>query len=271
MNRPREAMASNSATALLKSLAIRRADEIDPEEIAMCLEIVTLQVPMNFAEACLFRRPKGRKSLIYVRDDIPEEGRRRFATAHEVGHFVLHEEESQGFVCTLADIQLPYNDIRLEIEANIFASELLMPQELFTRDCDRLKPGLQHIFDLARIYRTSATATGVRFAGSTDEHCAVVFSSQGKVKWLRNSRDRSLWIEPGTVIHENTYAYDCAQQRSTPDHMEPVLASAWLGDSVDPAAFLLEQSVLFPNYGVIMTLLWDETGSLGFENADDED
>ena len=68
--------------------------------------------------------------MIRTKRGIREEGRKRFAIAHELGHWFLHENESQFFVCT-AEQMREYKGSPTEVEANIFASELLMPTFLF--------------------------------------------------------------------------------------------------------------------------------------------
>ena len=56
--------------------------------------------------------------------------RRRFTIAHEIGHFVLHAQGATGVVfCRVTDApEAPKQ--RIEREANRFAAELLMPEDL---------------------------------------------------------------------------------------------------------------------------------------------
>jgi Zn-dependent peptidase ImmA (M78 family) len=51
--------------------------------------------------------------------------RRRFTTAHELGHFLLHHESEEDII----DGQFNSGSSSNEREANIFASFLLMPKE----------------------------------------------------------------------------------------------------------------------------------------------
>ncbi len=52
--------------------------------------------------------------------------RKRFTTAHEIGHFVLHK--ASFYLCGNK------SEEKEEIEANYFASELLLPAELILRE-----------------------------------------------------------------------------------------------------------------------------------------
>jgi Zn-dependent peptidase ImmA (M78 family) len=56
--------------------------------------------------------------------------RRRFTLAHEVGHWVCQVQQGRGapVMCRAADVA-PDAERALEREANIFAAELLMPED----------------------------------------------------------------------------------------------------------------------------------------------
>jgi Zn-dependent peptidase ImmA (M78 family) len=61
-------------------------------------------------------------------NDVP--ARRRFTLAHEVGHWVCQVQEGRGapLMCRATDLA-PGADRALEREANVFAAELLMPED----------------------------------------------------------------------------------------------------------------------------------------------
>ena len=75
--------------------------------------------------------------------------RRRFTIAHELGHFLLHPEGvdevhvDRRFVIKLRSDQSSLGTNEHEVEANLFAAELLMPTELIRRDLFQ-----QHSVDL---------------------------------------------------------------------------------------------------------------------------
>lgn len=66
---------------------------------------------------------------ISINDSI---SRQRFTLAHELGHCVLHREQYQekGLLEGIDMFRDPENHSRMEVEANAFAAELLMPREL---------------------------------------------------------------------------------------------------------------------------------------------
>lgn len=69
-------------------------------------------------------------------------GRRRFTAAHELGHFVLHRETMGRFRAdtdeTLQEADGALAD-QMEREANRFAAELLMPEEVCRRRAEEFR------------------------------------------------------------------------------------------------------------------------------------
>lgn len=75
----------------------------------------------------------GRKQVIYIADNIENEGRQRFTVAHEIGHVVMHFPFllAQAAQPALFErVAGPVQDDRMEWQADYFAAALLMPREL---------------------------------------------------------------------------------------------------------------------------------------------
>jgi Zn-dependent peptidase ImmA (M78 family) len=101
--------------------------------------------------------------------------RQRFTAAHELGHHVLHAPDIQktvhvdkGFRVLMRDAVSSQGIDPLEVEANAFASELLMPRELLASALDT--SGLDMDDDagieaLAKKFRVSTSAMRFRLAG----------------------------------------------------------------------------------------------------------
>ncbi len=81
--------------------------------------------------------------------------RQRFTVAHEIGHFLLHASSSMGTK-------------REEVEANAFAAELLMPEEMLRRHVEALVrddaalPADRLANRLAREFEVSGQAMEIR-------------------------------------------------------------------------------------------------------------
>lgn len=118
--------------------------------------------------------------MIFIRDGIPIIGvnaihhpnRQRFTLAHEFGHLVLHKRAllsvvhvDKKFPFLLRDSRSAAGTDKMEIEANQFAAELLMPEPQLARqlvsrsfDIDDDAP----LEELAREFRVSKQAMSHR-------------------------------------------------------------------------------------------------------------
>ena len=150
--------------------------------------VVCLEANLTGCLARLVR--KGGRGIIRTKMSIREPGRKRFAIAHELGHWFLHEAESQYFICT-AEQMREYKGSPLEVEANIFASELLMPTFLFRPLAQDAAPCLDSISTLSGKFVTSLTATGMKFVDLNRHECVLVLSTDGKVTWSKQKGNRS--------------------------------------------------------------------------------
>ncbi|WP_374624555.1 ImmA/IrrE family metallo-endopeptidase [Pandoraea sp.] len=106
--------------------------------------------------------------------------RQRFSAAHELGHHILHRVEITGTVhvdkgatrMLLRDGASSLGVDRLEIEANAFASELLMPKELLVAEVRGVPIDVeddQQVEELAKKFKVSTHAMRLRLLGLLSE------------------------------------------------------------------------------------------------------
>lgn len=201
------------------------------EDLALALGVIVLEGRLDSADARLIRT--GKRGLIRVKEDIPEPGRKRFAIAHDLGHWLLHTNVSQVLACTSEDMVAKYKASAPEIEANYFAAELLMPEKLFVPRIRRPSLSVQLLKDLATEFQTTFTATAIRYVELSDDYCAIVISEKGRVRWWRGSAglEQLCWIEPGSSLSVDTVAGGLFKGEPVPDGPERVDASAWVEDT----------------------------------------
>ncbi|WP_417456455.1 ImmA/IrrE family metallo-endopeptidase [Kordiimonas sp.] len=65
----------------------------------------------------------------FVNTKIPYKGRRNFTAAHEIFHFLAHRKIMKEFRCGALNLS-DYQRDQMEVEANEFASQLLLPPDL---------------------------------------------------------------------------------------------------------------------------------------------
>jgi Zn-dependent peptidase ImmA (M78 family) len=246
-------MPSKRAASIIQDLHIRYPSEIYVRDIAMSLGALVRERELQGCEARLVR--KGDIGIISVNSLIPEEGRKRFAIAHEIGHFMLHTG-TQLILCSENDMHVWKESKAQEMEANEFAASLLMPQEIFIKFIKIGQPTLDMIGELAKKFRTTLTATALRYVGISKEPCALVVSKEGFIKWYRKSDSFNFHVKVGEKLSFDTYAFDFFDGVNLPTEPDSVPAGAWLAGEIDEEAELFEQSLSLGSYGVVLSLLW---------------
>lgn len=244
---------SIKAKEIIDMLRIENSSEIHIKDIAMTLGALVREKYLEGSEARLVR--KGNLAIITIKDSIPEVGRKRFAIAHELGHFQLHDS-SQLIFCSETDMYIWHEDKQQEMEANEFASCLLMPEDIFIRYYKSGQPNLHIAIDLANEFRTTLTATTLRYVKLSKEPCAIVISKDRIIKWYKPSNDFEFHVRVGEVLSPFTNAFDFYEGKNMPTKPEKVPAASWIAGDIDQEAELFEHSLAIPSYGVVLSLLW---------------
>lgn len=250
------------AERVLDQLGINRPqDLLRLDEIAWARGALVSERHLEGAEArlCMF----GRKAVITVSTTVANPQRRRFAIAHELGHFEMQHKADVTRLCSNDD----FNSWRpgspkfgLEVLANQFAAALLMPERFFAHRCKQGSPSLDHIETLAREFDTSLTATGIRYVAFSEEPVALVYSESGHIRWFQGSPNfekLELFIEVGSCLDSSTLADRIFDGQIVPRTSKRVPASAWFtpgGYRAD--AHVVEQSWGMPSYNAAVTLIW---------------
>lgn len=244
--------ARHAATQLIDEYGITDPSQIVLEDIAEDRNVVVRVGNLNGAEGRLIR--DGERGIIRVRSNPIYPGRTRFAIAHELGHWERHKHLSQEWVCNSRDIHA-YTGSPEEIEANAFASELLMPSSLLK---PRIHAGLsiEAVRSVATEFQTSLTATAVRSVEEADEDAFVVFSQEGIVRWWRSSKRADRYFSKSFRVTPDSIAFTCDTPPEDSHGMQEVDISAWFPHrSGDNDVELWEESVYFADLGTVMTLL----------------
>jgi len=191
--------------------------------------------------------------VVSVAQELPLD-QRRWAIAHELGHFEIHAGVSYLGLCTGEDMRFDYDRSGRELEANAFAAELLMPEAPYARRCDVAKVSWGPIQKLAVDFQVSATAAALRFLSFTDDRVAVVACRDGKVVWTQGTRNFGKRPVPGTSVDQWTLAYYFFKKGAVSQIPETVDADAWVPEARDEE--VVEHVLPMPKYGMAMSLLW---------------
>ena len=160
------------------------------ETLALQLDIQEIQ-PLRTQgfEGGLITDSLKSSGIILFNEGSPKK-RKRFTIAHELGHFLMpfHIPLKGGqFLCSLDEMYSLARDekdrrLRMEAEANRFASLVLLPPPIFRRDVAAFRdPDLQHVVHLSNRYEVSREATGRAYVTFRDEPAALLVIHERRI------------------------------------------------------------------------------------------
>jgi len=246
--------AKRTALKLLDRYGITDPEDIDLESIAWDLGIDIRESDLKSSEAQLIR--KGKTGLIRIRRGESDTPRGRFSIAHELGHWELHPHGNQYWVCTVDQIHR-YRGNSMEIEANAYSAELLMPTPMFRPLCKKGTFGLALTDHLANKFGTSLQATALRMVEETDEPAIVVLSDGESVCWSKRNQkklpDFEFHIAKGSELDSETRAWAAAVDG---DSSGLVDAKAWFPHLKDHYYYSVHEDVrYFDEYDLALSLI----------------
>lgn len=176
-----------------------------------------------------------------LRNNKPNSVKGRFTLAHELGHyFIPHHRQGliNGELKPHGSVNYLTNQSawQLERDADVFASNLLMP----TNSVKELIKGRRFDFsvidDMSEMYKVSKSAAALRFADIGNAPIMAVYAMDGKIQWVSKSEDFPFWRlrygnGKGDRVPENTVmgTYFYEHDSSDCKHEETVYA----GDCFD--------------------------------------
>src|SRR5262244_3129625 len=171
------------ALSLTRRLGIRGIPDV--LDVARALRLKVTYEDLQGCDGILIRSKEVPRGIIAVRKDIRSPGRKRFTIAHEIGHFVL-ANQNEGAICKSRDIESWDRDAKdKERQADDFAAELLIPATVVAPRLSTTTPSLQRIEMIADECGTSLSAAAWRYCELTSEPCAVVWSEKGTISWSK--------------------------------------------------------------------------------------
>lgn len=250
---PNADLAAVTARSFLAEFGVDAGTRLD--EIAPKLGLRVVEVNAETFDGALLRVVGQHKGTVVLRRTIAEEGRKRFTLAHEIGHYLLPNQQEALRPCVPTEIESwsPENAGH-EIDANSFAAEVLMPRE-------RLAGALKEAPSFAAAARVAAelgaslTASSMRLVELSSFRAALVVSRNGRAEWYRASDEFGRAVRLG-IPDERTGPASYFRQRTLPPGVQETPADAWLYDAnLKQGATVWEQSVALPAYNSVLTIL----------------
>jgi len=199
--------------------------------------------------------------------------RQRFTIAHEIAHYILPHHGDAGVSCASEQVEswIKSAGAEKETEANVFASEFLMPRAFVSPEAIRQPPSFESIRRISHRFLTSLTASAYRLMDLTTFPAAIVWSMNATIRWFKASDEFEGFIPVREQVAEGSYAYDCFRGVNVPDKLSPVNVESWIDTAnLRLGQYIQEHSVWLPSYNSVLTLLYidrplehtEEEGSL---------
>lgn len=159
-------------------------------------------------DGMLIRRKNHGDWCITYDGSITVPGRVNFTLAHELGHYLLHRSSRDDFRCGQEQM-MDYESVeskRIENQANVFASYLLMPRKDFEEQISGQEITFELLGHCAVRYGTSLTATVLKWLEFTEEAAIlIVADSDDFIHWSycsQAARRMQCYRAPGTELPE---------------------------------------------------------------------
>lgn len=218
LNKPQK-----EANKLLDSLGWAKPGDLTLTEIAYASNADVKESDLGGSKGRILMNEDS--AIITIDSKIKLESKRNFILAHEIGHLILHRKITPLFSETNKTLSEWYINGKHEIEANQFASELLMPSTLFKQNVMGKSLNLDLIRETADFFGTSQTATLLKYKNLGDFSISIIYIENGIVQWKAESKDFPLKFLPkGSNAPEGSVAGDFFKGRGLEE--EPVLVEA---------------------------------------------
>lgn len=195
-----------------------------------------------------------------------DSNRGRFTFAHELGHFFL-DEHRMGLKYGILEPHCSFHNLnqksRIELEADYFASCLLMPEHNFRLQSGGIKFSLSTITNLSASFQTSVLSTLIRFGEIGTHEIFAVVSKSSIAQWFVKSDDFPNWkfkFKRGDKIPSTSVAGEYFKLKSNKlTGIEPLDADDWFFVSKDDNRALrqmYEQCYYSDSYDYVISLMW---------------
>ncbi len=253
---------ASDARILLHELNIK-SPPIKPREIVKQLGILLQEVNAADRYDGWIIQHDG-TAAISLNKDIPSEERKNFTIAHELGHFQISTHTRQPH-CLRKDIGA-FSIVNEEAEANEFAAELLMPEDLVRPIAEEGEIGLDKIQEIADTFETSLTSSAFRYITYTPYLVALVICERKQVKYFRLSpelfKKRCAFLERGSTLDKNCLAIDAfdvdGNVFKSENDRDSVLPSVWFLEMDDTKVNCFEETRGLPGINQTISLVWLE-------------
>ena len=193
----------------------------------------------------------GGEKLILLNKNINLKKRINFTLAHELGHYFIPHHLEPLYACSINEIISTKNlsNLDIENEADIFASELLMPYKLFA-GCNART--FDDILNVSMTYNVSIQAAAIKLIEYTQDVVCFICCNDRKIKWYAASENFKQYLTLKDIyrspVPELSLLDDCIKKDVSKYIRGKVPAFVWLENVEDE--FINEEVLYYPEYNI---------------------
>ena len=191
-----------------------------------------------------------------------DKARLRFSFAHELGHYFIDEHRNalkKGKSLHKSYYRFLRKNI-VEIEADHFASNLLMPTSRFKQFAQTKRFDFSVIDSLTKEFGTSLSATLLKFIETDIYPIMVVFSKNNIIEhyWASHDFPYKFFIEHSSKkLPPLTVAGDFFNHGIKCEETETVEASEWFSSFNDIRGIKVFEKCIYPTFNnVVISVIW---------------
>ncbi len=158
--------------------------------------------------------------------------------------------------CSDLDMADLHSDAQQEAQANVFASELLLPAALCRPVIEGAEPSIDLAKFVANQFNVGLIASALRVLELSAEGCALLFVEPKGVRWFRRNEHFRGWLNVLGPPHRSSLAARLLRGSTSAD-ADVADVGCWLDDArkLPEDSELTEYAVPMPNLGGALVLL----------------
>ena len=201
---------------------------------------------------------KGDYCIITVSSNISDEGKRNFVLGHELGHFEMHKSIRPVFSCKENDLWDWSSNKKFETEANYFASEILMPKDVFISESRKEAFSIKFLDELKDKFKVSITCAAIRYSHVGYDPIILICSRNNKIEWFFRNESFPYYIDisKGNIVPQNTVAYEYFTYGKTEEPPQDINPLDWnIKADIKNNLEFYEQCIYAKNYGYVLSFI----------------
>jgi Zn-dependent peptidase ImmA (M78 family) len=255
-----------SPTKIVREILNQNPDiklPIPLEEIASAAGISDINYhPLDGLEGALVANEEKTEGIIAINSNTIL-SKQRFTLGHELGHFLI-PRHGHNMKCTVKDLKKKSSTsskiLDIEAEANVFASQLLMPPQLLVkRGLLEPSPNVSNIIHLKDICDVSFQACANNYINIHGDYLAIIYSHNKTINYGLNADTNPLWlnVDGGKAIPKGSHTSTVDLSKYQSISSDVVDTDLWFcpNNSYEYPETLVEETYVQEN-GWAATLLW---------------